>query len=77
MAMAPDPELNVDRQDLASKSRACMIDHLFPRIVTTVADCPCLVDQPKLSFTRRWLILRRSCGKAWKTIKKPSPMSAE
>jgi uncharacterized protein (DUF2252 family) len=48
--MAPDDKAKEARQQLAGKARSRIIDHLFPKIVTTVAGHPRLVDQPPILF---------------------------
>lgn len=48
--MAPDEKVKERRQALAAKARERIIDHLFPKIVTSVGGRPRLVDQPPILF---------------------------
>lgn len=48
--MAPDAKVKERRQGLADKARERIIDHLFPKIVTSVGGRPRLVDQPPILF---------------------------
>nr|WP_216910861.1 DUF2252 domain-containing protein [Synechococcus sp. CCY 0621] len=48
--MAPDDKAKKRRQELAEKAHGRIIDHLFPKIVTSVGGRPRLVDQPPVLF---------------------------
>lgn len=48
--MAPDAKAKERRQGLADKARERIVDHLFPKIVSSVAGRPRLVDQPPILF---------------------------
>ncbi|MFN9548190.1 MAG: DUF2252 domain-containing protein [Cyanobacteriota bacterium] len=50
IAMAPDAKAKEHRQDLAEKARERVVDHLFPKIVTSVGGRPRIVDQPPILF---------------------------
>lgn len=48
--MAPDEKAKERRQALADKARERIIDHVFPRIVTSVGGRPRIVDQPPILY---------------------------
>ena len=50
IATAPDERAKQRRRDLAEKARSRVIDHLFPRITTSVGGPPRLLDQPPVLF---------------------------
>lgn len=50
IAMAPDAKAKKFRQQIAAKAQGRVIDHLFPKIVSSVAGRPRIVDQPPLLF---------------------------
>jgi uncharacterized protein (DUF2252 family) len=50
IATAPDERAKQRRRDLAEKARSRVIDHLFPRITTSVGGRPRLLDQPPVLF---------------------------
>ena len=50
IAMAPDEKAEERRREMADKARARIIDHLFPKIVTSVGGRPRIVDQPPVLF---------------------------
>ena len=50
IAMAPDDKAKERRQALAGKARERIVDHLFPKIVSSVAGRPRIVDQPPILF---------------------------
>ena len=50
IAMAPDAKAKTFRQQIAAKAQSRVMDHLFPKIVSSVAGRPRIVDQPPLLF---------------------------
>jgi uncharacterized protein (DUF2252 family) len=50
IATAPDERAKQRRRELADKARSRVIDHLFPRITTSVGGRPRLLDQPPVLF---------------------------
>jgi hypothetical protein len=50
IAMAPDAKAKTFRQQIAAKAQGRVIDHLVPKIVSSVAGRPRIVDQPPLLF---------------------------
>lgn len=48
--MAPDSKAKERRRELREKARERIIDHLFPKIVTSVAGRPRIVDQPPILY---------------------------
>jgi uncharacterized protein (DUF2252 family) len=50
IALAPDVKSKESRRQLAERARARIVDHLFPKIVTSVGGRPRLVDQPPVLY---------------------------
>lgn len=50
IAMPPDERAKQQRRDLAEKARGRVIDHLLPRITTSVGGRPRILDQPPVLF---------------------------
>jgi uncharacterized protein (DUF2252 family) len=48
--MAPDAKAKKRRHELAEKARGRVIDHLFPKIVTSVGGRPRFVEQPPILY---------------------------
>jgi uncharacterized protein (DUF2252 family) len=48
--MAPDAKAKKRRQEIAEKARERVIEHLFPRITTSVGGRPRIVEQPPILF---------------------------
>jgi uncharacterized protein (DUF2252 family) len=48
--MAPDAKLKKRRQEVVEKARGRIIEHLFPKIVTSVGGRPRIVEQPPILY---------------------------